>query len=106
MKMVSFCITCKNRLHQIRQTLRKNLSDNIMHQDFIEFILVDFSSTDGLFDWIISNFQSEMTSGYLKYYYTEALPYWHASIANDHAFHVRHWFDNPLWEVVSEVPKS
>ena len=82
---LSFCITCKNRLYQIRHTLRKNLNDNILHDDFIEFILVDFGSNDGLRDWVISNFQPELASGYLKYYYTEELPLWHASIAKNTA---------------------
>ena len=83
MKTLSFCITCKNRIHQIRQTLRKNLDDNLCHKEFIDFILVDFSSADGLREWITSNFQQELMSGYLKYYYTEALPHWHASVAKN-----------------------
>jgi len=82
---LSFCITCKNRLHQIRQTLRKNLDDNILHQKYIEFVLVDFASVDGLHNWIIDNFQSELSSGYLKYYYTEELPHWHMSVAKNTA---------------------
>ena len=84
---LSFCITCKNRLHQIRQTLRQNLEDNKLHQEFIEFVLVDFGSSDGLREWILSNFQKELTSGYLRYYFTDALPSWHASIAKNTA----HW---------------
>ena len=82
---LSFCITCKNRLHQIRQTLRKNLDDNILHSNHIEFILVDFAGTDGLREWVLENFQAELISGYLKYYYTEELPLWHASIAKNTA---------------------
>ena len=49
---LSFCINCKNCLHQIKETLRKNLDDNILHNDFIEFVLVDFASSDGLQNWI------------------------------------------------------
>jgi len=85
MPSLSFCITCKNRLHQIRQTLRKNLDDNELHQDFIEFVLVDFDSNDGLCEWIVENFRSELSSGYLKYYYTNKLSLWHASIAKNTA---------------------
>ena len=84
---LSFCITCKNRIRQIRQTLRRNLEDNKLHREFIEFVLVDFGSTDGLREWILSDFQQELSSGYLRYYHTEALPYWHASIAKNTA----HW---------------
>ena len=80
---LSFCITCKNRLNQIERTLRKNLDDNWLHQRYIEFVLVDFGSTDGLRDWIISMFKKELESGYLRYYYTSKLPYWHACIAKN-----------------------
>jgi len=82
---LSFCIPCKNRLYQIQHTLRKNLDDNVLHDQLIEFVLIDFDSNDGLRDWIISNFSSELSSGYLKYYYTKALPQWHASIAKNTA---------------------
>ncbi|MDR2773869.1 MAG: hypothetical protein LBC19_03840, partial [Tannerella sp.] len=75
--VLSFCITCKNRIHQIKQTLRKNLDDNVLCRDFIEFVLVDFGSTDGHREWILSEFTDELDSGYLRYYYTEALPFWH-----------------------------
>lgn len=82
---LSFCITCKNRFHQISQTLRKNLDDNWLHREWIDFILVDFGSTDGLKNWVLNNFQDDLLSGYLKYYYTEELPNWHASIAKNTA---------------------
>jgi hypothetical protein len=82
---LSFCITCKNRFHQISQTLPQNLKDNRDAQDIIEFILVDFGSTDGLQEWIAENFEGEIRAGYLKYYYTEELPFWHASIAKNTA---------------------
>jgi hypothetical protein len=82
---LSFCITCKNRFHQISQTLRKNLDDNRLHQEWIEFVLVDFGSTDGLRNWVPDNFKDDLLSGYLKYYYTEELPFWHASIAKNTA---------------------
>lgn len=87
---VSFCITCKNRFHQIIKTLHKNLDDNRLHHDWIEFILVDFGSTDGLRDWVIVNFIDDLMSGYLKYYYTDELRYWHISIAKNTA----HWCAN------------
>ena len=80
---LSFCVTCKNRLFQIKQTLAQNLEDNREHKDFIEFILVDFGSTDGLQEWISENFMNEIEDGYLKYYYTEELPLWHTSIAKN-----------------------
>ena len=80
---LSFCITCKNRFHQISQTLKRNLDDNRLHERFIEFILVDFGSTDDLRRWILSDFSKDLSSSYLRYYYTDELPYWHASIAKN-----------------------
>jgi len=80
---LSFCITCKNRFHQISKTLQKNLDDNRMFKELVEFVLVDFGSTDGLQKWIIDNFQNELKENYLKYYYTDELPFWHCSIAKN-----------------------
>ena len=82
---LSFCITCKNRVHQIQKTLKKNLDDNRIHQRFIEFVLIDFGSTDGLKEWILSEFTNDLSSGFLRYYYTEELQFWHASIAKNTA---------------------
>ena len=79
--MISFCITVLNRLHQIKKTLRVNLSNN--DPKYCEFILVDFNSTDALKDYIHANFKTELKSGYLKYYFTTQLIYWHASLAKN-----------------------
>jgi glycosyltransferase involved in cell wall biosynthesis len=46
--MISLCTTIKNRLHHLQATLPRNLQDNPK----AEFVIVDFSSTDGLHDWI------------------------------------------------------
>lgn len=83
MKQISFCITCKNRLHQISKTLLKNLDDNRSMSEFIEFVLVDFGSTDGLKDWIIANFSEDVKTGYLNFFYTKELPNFHASVAKN-----------------------
>lgn len=80
---LSFCITCKNRFHQISETLTVNLNDNRQQNYLIEFVLIDFGSTDGLKEWVLENFSQDLKTGYLKYYYTEDLPYWHASIAKN-----------------------
>lgn len=82
---ISFCITCKNRLHQISETLMQNLQDNIAAQKDVEFILVDFASKDGLKDWVIQNFKKELESGYLKYFFTKKMDNWECSIAKNTA---------------------
>jgi glycosyltransferase involved in cell wall biosynthesis len=80
---LSFCITCKNRIHQIRQTLPENLLANSHDQGEVEFILVDFGSSDGLQDWLLGTFGQALDSGYLKYYYTESMTAFHCSIAKN-----------------------
>lgn len=85
MKQISFCITCKNRFHQISQTLGVNLEDNKADNERVEFVVVDFGSTDGLRDWILQHFQEELRQGYLNYYFTDQMKTWHASLAKNTA---------------------
>lgn len=80
---LSFCITCKNRIEQIKKTLLKNLEDNAEDEDAVEFVLVDFGSNDGLKEWIIENFQTYLARKYLIFLYTDEMPFWHASIAKN-----------------------
>ena len=84
-KKISFCITCKNRLHQIGETLKENLDANKEHEEMLEFVLVDFGSTDGLQSWILTHFREQLESGYLKYFFTTGLPHWDASRAKNTA---------------------
>jgi glycosyltransferase involved in cell wall biosynthesis len=77
-KQLSFCISCKNRMWQIKETLLQNLKDNVRFKSIVEFVLVDFGSKDGLREWVLSNCLKEINEGYLNYYYTDRLPNWHA----------------------------
>lgn len=72
-------------MYQIKETLPKNLNDNVLFKNIIEFVLVDFGSEDGLKDWVLNTFIDELKEGYLAYYYTDELPAWHASIAKNTA---------------------
>lgn len=83
MAVLSFCITIKNRFSQIEKTLYQNLQDNWNTKENVDFILVDFGSTDDLKPWLKKHFMKYIECGFLKYYYTEELPYWHASIAKN-----------------------
>ena len=84
-RKLSFCTTHQNRLHQIRHTLPANLEHNRRHADIIEFVLVDFIKDDNveLWDFVKKNFAEDLESGYLKYFSTRKLPYFHASIAKN-----------------------
>ncbi|GGP50328.1 glycosyltransferase family 2 protein [Shewanella saliphila] len=75
---VSFCIPIKNRLGDIKSTLKKNLLDNVKDSDIVEFIVICFDD-DGneTSKWVQENFPEELKSGYLRYYYHDDLPVWH-----------------------------
>lgn len=51
---VSFCTTCMGRVHHLRQTLPRNLADSVDWDapDQTEFVILDYSSPDGLADWL------------------------------------------------------
>jgi predicted glycosyltransferase involved in capsule biosynthesis len=72
-----------NRFWQIKDTLIKNLEDNYEDSEFIEFILVDFNSTDGLNKFIIENLKKYFKDGYLKYYFTNKFDNWNAPITRN-----------------------
>lgn len=50
-RKVSFCTTCKGRLYHLRETLPKNIQDNLDYP-LAEFVVLDFDSGDGLSEWI------------------------------------------------------
>lgn len=74
-----------NRINQISKTLLKNLESN--KNPNIEFILIDFGSSDGLQNFILNNkdFKKYLESKHLKYFYIKELNNWHASIAKNTA---------------------
>ena len=73
-KMLSFCITHWNRFNQIKQTLRQNLDDNREDRHSVEFVLIDFDSTEAdMRTWILSEFRDELKDGYLNFYQSSDL---------------------------------
>ncbi|MCU0731253.1 MAG: glycosyltransferase family 2 protein [Hyphomonas sp.] len=63
---ISYCTTCKGRLHHLRQTLPANMAAEAGNDD-IEFVLLDYDSNDGLGDWVRDTFRGELASGRLVY---------------------------------------
>jgi len=59
-----------NRLHHVKQTLPANIYNNSEY-DNIEFILLDYNSSDGLESWVHENMTPMLESGKLKYYRTD-----------------------------------
>jgi hypothetical protein len=70
---VSYCITCKGRLHHLRQTLPKNLAAEARNRD-VEFVLLDYDSSDGLENWVRDTLGEEVAQGRLVYARHEPAP--------------------------------
>ncbi|WP_162144176.1 glycosyltransferase family 2 protein [Sporocytophaga myxococcoides] len=69
---ISFCTVCMNRLHHLKQTLPQNIKNNLSYGK-LEFIVMDYSSSDGLSKWIMSEMSEYIENGILVYYrYDEA----------------------------------
>jgi Glycosyl transferase family 2 len=64
-KTISFCVSCRNRLWQLEKTLAGNIASL---DDDLEISLVDYGSTDGLSDFIWSNFKHYIDSGKLVFF--------------------------------------
>lgn len=82
---ISFCIVCMNRLHQLKETLNVNILDNYDYEP-LEFVLLDYNSTDGLEEWIKENFDHHITTGRLVYYKTNKPQTWNPSHSKNVAF--------------------
>ncbi len=63
---VSYCTTCKGRLHHLQQTLPHNLEAEKDNPD-VEFVVLDYTSEDGLAEWIKQNYSKEVASGRIRY---------------------------------------
>ena len=83
-KRISFCTVAMDRLCHIKETLPKNLADNRQYQNK-EFVLLDYSSRDGLSDWVRSNLMSYIERGTLKYFRTEGKDRFYRSHAKNMA---------------------
>lgn len=86
-KAISFCITSRNRLWQLEQTLQKNLSN--LHEDH-EICLVDYGSTDGLSAWIWKNFAHLIEDRKLCLFEVKNSVSWNASKAKNLAHRIAH----------------
>jgi len=85
---ISFCITCKDRLFQLSQTLPYSLSASSNYTNK-EFILLDYNSNDGLYFWAKSHLKYWEKQGTIKYIKTNIPKYFCAAhaknIAHKHA---------------------
>lgn len=84
MKM-SFCITCMNRLEHLQATLERNILDNLLEGE-VEFVLLDYHSTDGLPEWVRQHMGGYISRGLLNYYRTEKPQHYLRSHSRNMAF--------------------
>jgi hypothetical protein len=87
-KKLTFVMAMMNRRYQIEQTLFNNLEDNWDDRDDVEFVLMDINSKDGFRDWIREqDLTKYVECGYLRYFESDGLDTWHASIGKNTATH-------------------
>lgn len=82
---ISFCTTCMNRLHHLQKTLIRNIKDNTDY-DRLEFVLLDYNSSDGLAEYVDSELREYIENGRLKYYRTEDPAFYNMSHSRNIAF--------------------
>ena len=83
---ISFCITCMNRLEHLKKTLPINISHALTDSENIEFILLDYNSTDGLELWIKENNAQNIDNQTLKYFKTSQPQAYHRSHSRNMVF--------------------
>lgn len=74
---ISFCTVCMNRLHHLIQTLPYNINGN--QKENVEFVLLDYNSSDDLENYVRNTLASYISSGILKYYKTRTPQYFNRS---------------------------
>src|SRR4051794_24309230 len=82
---LSFCTTCMNRLGHLRETLPRNLIA-ATGRGPVEFVVLDYNSSDGLAEWTADVLGSHLASGLVRYYRTPRPARFHMS----HAKNVAH----------------
>ena len=63
---ISYCTAIRNRLHHLKQTLPVNLRER--PGAGVQFVLMDYNSSDGLEEYISSTYKREISAGRIVYY--------------------------------------
>ena len=82
---ISFCTTCMNRLDDLRVTLPVNIEANADYPN-LEFVLLDYNSSDGLGHWVKKEMMEHIRSGRLVYYRLENQEYFNMCYSRNIAF--------------------
>lgn len=80
---ISFCTTVMNRLHHLKETLPINVADNATTEN-IEFVILDYNSTDGLEAWMQQKF--DIFCGKVVYFKTTQPTFYNRSHSRNMAF--------------------
>lgn len=75
---ISFCTVSMNRIHHLMKTLPINIADNENYPN-LEFILLDYNSTDNIEHFVKNNLSEYLINGKLKYFKTNSPNYFHRS---------------------------
>jgi len=84
---ISICTTVMNRLDDLKRTLPKNIKDNADYP-FLEFVVLDYNSTDGLLEWMEKEMRGHIQSARVVYYRTDEPEYFDMSHSRNVAFKV------------------
>jgi hypothetical protein len=83
--LVSFCITCKERLIHLQEVLPKNLAWHADDPD-VEFVVLNYNSGDSMHDWMRGACGRLLESGRVAYFFNPEPTMFHASHAKNQAF--------------------
>lgn len=82
---ISLCTVSMNRLYHLQETLPSNIRDNADY-DAVEYVILDYNSTDGLETYMKDNFSKLLSTGKLKYFKTMSPTFFHRSHSRNLVF--------------------
>lgn len=68
-RRISICTNCMNRLYDLKETLPKNIEDNIDYPN-VEFVVLNYNSKDEMDEWMRKNMMEFIRRGIVNYYHT------------------------------------
>src|SRR4051812_45180579 len=81
--MISYCITCMGRRQHLERTLAENISMAASSNVRSEFVLLDYSSPDGIGEFIAHEMSGSLGEGVLSYYRLEGAETFHMAHAKN-----------------------
>jgi len=81
---ISFCTVCMNRSFHLKKSYIQNIKDNEDYED-VEFVLLDYGSTDDLQEYVRNDLKEYIKSGKVKFVSSNGHLYYHMSRAKNMA---------------------